>query len=205
MSVLSSILMVNYEDRKVVGETCNLVMAGHISSMESITSLLYVLALSKYKPMSRSSSSSQASKGASFSPDTQFMQKCSSLIQNEPVIKGVLAPKILWSLYAMDYGREDQGLLNKLFDTMEKNWKSYGEKDVVTAFRAMAHFDMVSYQLKDNLLKTAISQGSINWSFDSLTEICHCLAQLGQENSTFLDIVCKRINEFVLYSDKIDE
>ena len=108
-----------------------------------------------------------------------FMSKCCSIIKQEPVLSPLVAPKLLWTMFAMDYGQDDHEMILKLLDTMASNSRQYGEKDVVTAFKAMAHFNIAHNQLKENLLKVAIQQGAMNWSFESLADICYSLARLG--------------------------
>jgi hypothetical protein len=41
------------------------------------------------------------------------MEKCSLLIKSEPELKWYIAPKLLWTLYAMGYDK-DKELINKL-------------------------------------------------------------------------------------------
>lgn len=199
IGVLQSLLMVGVNEEKIVGETCNLVMADHIDSPETVTQLLFTLSLSNYRPGSVADGAPLGGE----SPDLLFMSRCCALIKKEPVLSPQLAPKLLWTLYALDYGQDDKELLKKLMQTMSKNYRLYGEKDVVAAFKAMAHFDIVHRSLKENLIKSAIQQGAMNWSFESLADICHSLAKLREENMTFLDVVCKRVNEFAVYTEKV--
>jgi len=140
---------------------------------------------------------------AGVSPDLLFMEKCSALVTSEPVLNPFVAPKLLWTLYAMDYGHTDRPLLMKLLESMSKNHKMYREKDVVSTFKAMAHFDVVHQTAKENLLKNAIQHGAASWSFESLSDICYSLAALRDENRTFLEIVAKRVRDHGLVKDKI--
>lgn len=41
------------------------------------------------------------------------MEKCSLLIKSEPELKWHIAPKLLWTFYAMGYDK-DKELINKL-------------------------------------------------------------------------------------------
>ena len=52
INVLQSLLMVGVNDAKIIGETCNLVMADHIDSVDTISLLLFTLSISNYRPAS---------------------------------------------------------------------------------------------------------------------------------------------------------
>jgi hypothetical protein len=65
-----------------------------------------------------------------FDPDKIFLEKCSHLIKSEPEIKWHIAPKLLWTFYAIGYNK-DKELINKLLHTTSVNHKFYNEKDTV--------------------------------------------------------------------------
>ena len=99
--------MIGLNNKKIVGETCNLIMADHIQRIETISQVLFIMALFKYRPM-------EESQDGEPSPDLLFMEKCSSLIKQEPVLSPPVAPKLLWTMFALDYGHSDRDLLLKL-------------------------------------------------------------------------------------------
>ncbi len=98
-------------------------MADAFKRIDTIAQVLHILALFKYKPDSTDSQD--------FNPDKLFIEKCSQLIKNEPVLKWHIAPKLLWSLYAMGYDK-DKELIQKLLNTVSVNHKFYNQNDTVS-------------------------------------------------------------------------
>ena len=98
-------------------------MADAFKRIDTIAQILHILALFKYKPESLDSQD--------FDPDKVFMEKCSLLIKSEPVLKWHLAPKLLWTLYAIGYDK-DKDLIHKLLNAVSVNHKFYNQNDTVS-------------------------------------------------------------------------
>ena len=46
--MLEGLLSVNYKSKKILGETCNLIMADHIATVDAVSGVLNVLAKFRY-------------------------------------------------------------------------------------------------------------------------------------------------------------
>ena len=123
ISILDSLFAIKLKNIKILGQTCNLIIADAFKRIDTIAQVLHILALFKYKPDSTDSQD--------FNPDKLFIEKCSQLIKNEPVLKWHIAPKLLWSLYAMGYDK-DKDLIQKLLNTVSVNHKFYNQNDTVS-------------------------------------------------------------------------
>jgi hypothetical protein len=76
-----------------MGETCNLIMADQIKSIDAITEILSILAKFRY---GRNTDFKEG-------PDAIFMQKIEKIYLGEPVLSQQVACKIMWNLWAIGY------------------------------------------------------------------------------------------------------
>ena len=69
ISVLESMMKVGIKSNKILGETCNLIMADQITNADAITQVLHVMARFQYTPSQTSDFSDENG------PDAMFMKK----------------------------------------------------------------------------------------------------------------------------------
>ena len=114
-----------------------------MTNVDTITDVLYVMAISKYNP--------SLSEGV----DKMFLEKVADIFVSEPVdIKPAVASKMLWSLYAIGY--KNVALLDKLSGSISANHQHIPQTDLVNIFKAYAYFDYLHIETRDGLVKTAI-------------------------------------------------
>lgn len=141
-------MKVGIKSNKILGETCNLIMADQITNADAVTQVLHVMARFQYTPSLKADFSNENG------PDALFMKKCTQILKNEPILSQSSACINFWNFYAMSF--EDKDLLNCLSQYIIKDHQNLIEKDVVKVFKSMAHFDYLNLEARDALLKTTI-------------------------------------------------
>ena len=175
-------MKINYRSRRLLGKTVNYIMADHVESIEVLSQYLFLLSLLGYQPLSqnqgREKQDTESDMDKLLDPDHLFMSKVEHMILSEPKIRPMTAPKLLWSLYAMNYKGKDDELIMKLYNSVcDGDVRALFQGDTATVLRVMAHFDVIHYKAQESLIKHAITN-SDEWKLENLTDIAFSLSKM---------------------------